>query len=137
MSTQVMERDVDVSEYEVAHPEPGHFSPPRPAVRVVDDPRTDAEQTVSVMAFVIVAVLWAAFVVTIFTEPSNLTHIWNNFRDQFIVLQAIEGLLLLPWVLGLAVWTSGWDVWLRYLVIFGLAWTTIYLFFPWKREEAI
>jgi len=91
---------------------------------------------VSIIAFIIVAALWAAFVVTMFSEPSNLIHIWNNYRDQFVVLQAIEGLLLLPWVLGLATWASGWDVWIRYLIVFALAWTTIYLFFPWRREEA-
>jgi hypothetical protein len=135
MSTHVLERDTEVSGYEISHPDPGRFSPHRPRLRDTSLVPSGPEKTVSVIAFAVVTVMWTAFIMAMFLEPSNLTHIWNNFRDQFVGLQAIEGLLLLPWVLGLAMWTSGWDVWLRYLTVFGLAWTTIYLFFPWRREE--
>jgi hypothetical protein len=45
---------------------------------------------------------------------------------------SILGILLLPWVLGLTVWEASWAIWVRLLLVLGLAWATVYASLPWK-----
>ena len=125
-------------ELEVAHAEPGRFEPPhlRTHIDLVEPLQRPSEQRVAAIAFFVVSALWLGFLAVMFIDGTRLTDLWVAFRDQFIVLQVIEGLLLLPWTLGLAMWNADWQVGVRYLAITGTAWTTIYLFYPWKGEQS-
>jgi hypothetical protein len=55
-------------------------------------------------------------------------------RGRRSPLQVVEGVVLLPWMLGLAVWEAGWALWLRLLLVAGLAWATVYAFLPWRHR---
>jgi hypothetical protein len=51
------------------------------------------------------------------------------------VVQALVTLLTLPVVLGLWVWQTSWPLWLRLILVIGLAWVTLYTFFPKKADN--
>jgi hypothetical protein len=55
-------------------------------------------------------------------------------RGLPLVLELGMWVLMLPWLLGLAVWQSSWDGWLRLLVVGGLAlgWSLV----SWPRSAA-
>ena len=85
---------------------------------------------INVAAFAILTVLWLAFGAALIFNQAILDDVWQIFRSLPIVVQVIVGLLLLPVVLGLWIWESGWPLWLRLLLVIGLGFTTIYTFFP-------
>jgi hypothetical protein len=45
---------------------------------------------------------------------------------------SVLGILLLPWVLGLAVWEASWAIWVRLLLVLGLGWATVNASLPRK-----
>jgi hypothetical protein len=59
-----------------------------------------------------------------------LDHGWQKFRRLPILVQLMIGLLALPLVIGLWVWQTRWPFWLRLTLVAGLAWITLYTFFP-------
>jgi hypothetical protein len=67
-------------------------------------------------------------------STTGLDTAWQAFRTAPSPVQALEGIVLLPWVLPLAIWEARWTVWLRLLVIAGLAWASLYMFLPWKTR---
>jgi hypothetical protein len=38
-------------------------------------------------------------------------------------------------VIGLWVWETSWPILLRLVLVAGLAWVTLYTFFPWKKAK--
>ena len=90
--------------------------------------------TMAILVFVVVAVLWLAFGGALVLRHDGLDIAWSAFRTAPLPLQVVEGVVLLPWVLALAVWEASWAVWLRLLVVLGLAWATIYAFLPWRNR---
>jgi hypothetical protein len=86
----------------------------------------------SVLVFAVVVVLWLAFGAALLLRQESLDVAWESFRTAPLPVQAAEGILLLPWILGLAVWEAGWALWVRLVLVFGLAWATVYAFLPWK-----
>lgn len=125
-------------ELEIAHSEPGRFEPPhlRTHIDLVEPLHRPSAQRVAAVTFFVVAALWFTFLAVMFIDGERLTDLWAAFRDQFLVLQVIEAVLLLPWALGLAIWNTDWDLWVRYIAITGTAWTTAYLFYPWKEDQS-
>jgi hypothetical protein len=59
-----------------------------------------------------------------------LDQTWRRFRDLPTWLQLLVALLILPVVVGLWIWQRSWPVWLRLALVVGLAWATLYTFFP-------
>jgi hypothetical protein len=80
--------------------------------------------------FVAVELLWLAFGAAMIFKAGGLDDLLRSFRDQPLIVQAAGALLLLPWVVGLWIWQTGWPVALRVAAVVGLAWTTAYVFFP-------
>ena len=39
-------------------------------------------------------------------------------------------MLLLPWVLALWIWNTGWVLWIRIVLVLGLAWVNLVMFWP-------
>ncbi len=68
------------------------------------------------------------------SQPT-LDAVWQMFASWPLVLQALVGLLLLPVVAGLWIWETSWPVIVRLALVTGLAWVTIYTFFP-KRTPS-
>ena len=49
-------------------------------------------------------------------------------------LRVLEGVVLLPWAAGQAIWQAWWALWLRPLLIVGVGWAMLYAFFPWRTR---
>lgn len=85
---------------------------------------------VGLLAFVIFAVLWAAFAYALLTDRARLDAAWARFRAWPLVVQAVVALLLLPVVIGLWVYRAGWPLALRLVLIAALGVWTLYMFLP-------
>ena len=89
----------------------------------------------NIAAFAILTILWIAFGAALFFNRAILDTVWQSFRGFPLVFQIVMGLLVLPVVLGLWIWESTWPLWLRLLLVIGLAFVTVYMFFP-RRPRA-
>jgi hypothetical protein len=90
--------------------------------------------TMAILVFLVVGLLWMAFGAALILRQDGLDSAWSAFRGAPLPLQVVEGVVLLPWVLALAAWEAGWALWLRLLLVAGLAWATIYAFLPWRSR---
>jgi hypothetical protein len=94
---------------------------------------------INIFAFTVLTLLWLAFGVALLFNRELLDAAWQTFRGWPLVLQIIVGLLVLPVTLGLWIWETSWPLWLRLILVIGLATMTVYLFYPRKprsRPEA-
>lgn len=89
---------------------------------------------VNVAAFVVLALVWLAFGAALIFDQAILDSVWQSFRGWPLIVQVIVGLLILPVVLALWIWESGWPLWLRLLLVIGLGVATIYLFLPRRSQ---
>ncbi len=87
---------------------------------------------INYFAFAVLALLWIGFGAALLFNQEMLNTVWQSFRGLPLVAQLLAGLLLLPVVLGLWIWQMPWAIWLRLILVAGLAWVTIYTFFPRK-----
>lgn len=88
------------------------------------------EQIFNIFIFTFFTLLWLGFVAALIFNRRLLDSTWKWFRGQFILIQLVVAFLLLPLVLGLWIWETKWPVWLRLVLVLGLAWWNIYVFFP-------
>lgn len=91
------------------------------------------DRIINVTAFVVLTVLWLGFMVALIISPGTLNHVWLWLRGLPLIIQAILWLLTLPVTLGLWIWQTSWPMALRLILVLGLAWVTIYTFFPKKN----
>ena len=87
---------------------------------------------INIGAFAVLTLLWLGFAAALVFNPAILDSVWTAFRDLPWVVQGILWLLVLPITAGLWIWETSWPLWLRLLLVIGLAWVTIYTFFPRK-----
>lgn len=87
---------------------------------------------ISYLAFTILTLLWLAFGAALIFNQGMLGMLWLAFRGWPLVGQLLVALLTLPVVAGLWIWNTNWPEWLRLVLVLGLAWATIYTFFPKK-----
>ena len=85
---------------------------------------------ISIFAFTVLTLLWLAFGAALLFNKELLNRTWRLFRSWNIFIQLFVALLVLPVILGLWIWQTRWPGWLRVLLVAGLAWMTIYTFFP-------
>lgn len=85
---------------------------------------------IGLAAFAVLAALWVAFGVALVVSQGSLDAVWAWLLGLPMALQVAVGLLLLPVVVGLWVWESGWPLALRLPLVAGLAIATLYVFFP-------
>jgi hypothetical protein len=85
---------------------------------------------ISIIAFTILTLLWLGFGAALLFDRELLPNAWRMFRSQNILLQLFIVLLVLPVVLGLWIWQTRWPVWVRLVLVVGIAWMTEYTFFP-------
>jgi hypothetical protein len=48
--------------------------------------------------------MWLAFFALLFAD--QLDEIWNSIRDLPLIAEIVLWIAFLPWMLGMAVWTS-------------------------------
>jgi uncharacterized membrane protein YhaH (DUF805 family) len=87
---------------------------------------------INIFAFVVLTLLWLAFTAALLFNRDLLDTAWHSFRSWPSLLQMIVGLLILPVILGLWIWETSWSLVLRLVLVLGLAWVTVYTFFPRK-----
>jgi hypothetical protein len=85
---------------------------------------------INILAFAVLTLLWLGFGIALLFNPELLQVVWLAFRSWPLVGQLLITLLTLPVVIGLWVWQTTWPIWLRLILVIGLAWTTLYTFFP-------
>lgn len=85
---------------------------------------------INVLAFAILTVLWLAFGFGLLFKREMVDETWRSFRSWPLLVKLTAALLILPLVLGLWIWNSKWPVWLRLVLVAGLAWGTEVMFFP-------
>lgn len=98
------------------------------------------DRIINIFAFAVLSLLWLGFGAALLFNRDLLNTVWQSFRSWPLIIQAVVALLTLPVVLGLWIWETSWTLWLRLLLVSGLAWVTIYTFFPRKisgKPEAI
>ena len=79
----------------------------------------------SVPWFLFMVSMWLTFGALAVASADDLDDIWSWARGLPLLLEGVVWLLLFPWMLGLAVWESSWDDWLRLLLVSSIAagWT--------------
>lgn len=87
---------------------------------------------INVGSFAILSILWLGFGAALIFNQAILDTAWQLVRGLPLAVQAIVWLVVLPVTLGLWIWESSWPLWLRLVLVIGLAWVTLYTFFPRK-----
>jgi hypothetical protein len=90
---------------------------------------------INITAFVVLTLLWLAFAAALVFNRDLLVNAWQILRGWPLVVQLIVWLLTLPVTLGLWMWQTSWPLALRLVLVAGLAWATVYTFYPWKRSR--
>lgn len=85
---------------------------------------------INILAFAVLTLLWLGYGTALLFNPEMLQVVWLAFRGWPLVGQLLITLLTLPVVIGLWVWQTTWPIWLRLILVVGLAWATLYTFFP-------
>jgi hypothetical protein len=69
--------------------------------------------------------MWLAFFALLFAD--QLDEIWSWIRDLPLIAEIVLWIAFLPWMLGMAVWTSSWDTWIRVVLVvtFAVGWTVV------------
>jgi hypothetical protein len=69
--------------------------------------------------------MWMAFFALLFAD--QLDEIWRAVRDLPFVAEMVLWVLFLPWMLGMAVWTTSWATWIRVALVacFAVGWTLV------------
>jgi hypothetical protein len=69
--------------------------------------------------------MWMAFFALLFAD--QLDEIWRAVRDLPLVAEIVLWVLFLPWMLGMAVWTTSWATWIRVALVacFAVGWTVV------------
>ena len=93
------------------------------------------DRIINIVAFTVLTLLWLGFAAAVLFNRDMLDTVWHSFRSWPLVIQLVVGLLVLPVVLGLWIWETSWSLWLRLILVLGLAWVTIYTFFPKKTPR--
>jgi hypothetical protein len=88
------------------------------------------ENVFNIFVFVLFAALWLGFAYLLITSQGSLDAAWRWITSLPLLLQGVVWLLFLPVVLGLWIWESAWPLIVRLVLVAGVGFWNIYLFFP-------
>lgn len=85
-------------------------------------------------SFAIMVAGWTAFALALLVSQGSLDDVWTAVRDLPLVPELAVWLVGFPFLLGLAIWESGWDETLRLtlLTLVMIAYTL--MFVPRERR---
>ena len=92
---------------------------------------------INIGAFIVLTALWLAFGAALLLNQGVLDSFWQMFTGWPLVVQAIVALLTLPVTASLWIWETSWPLLLRLVLVAGLAWVTVYTFFPRKQRAPV
>lgn len=84
----------------------------------------------NILVFILFTSLWAVFIYALIFKRERLADLWLSIRRLPLLVQLVLWLLLLPLMLGLWIWQTSWPAWLRLVLVAGLAWWNVFMFFP-------
>lgn len=90
----------------------------------------------NIFVFSVFVALWAAFGAALLFNQDALHTTWTALRDLPMVLQVVVWILFLPVTLGLWIWQTDWALWLRVLLIIGLAGGSLATLAPKPGEKS-
>ncbi len=81
--------------------------------------------------FVWMEAMWIAFFALLLAD--ELPALYDSVRELPLVVEIVAWIAFLPWMLGMAVWTSSWSEVVRVLVVlsFAVGWSLLSI--PRKR----
>ena len=88
------------------------------------------EMAFNIFVFTVFTVLWFAFIAALILKRELLLSLWSSVRALPLLVQLVLWLLFLPLMFGLWIWQSRWPLWLRVVLVAGLAWWNVFVFFP-------
>lgn len=91
---------------------------------------TPTESAFNVTVFVLFAALWVGFAWALLASQGSLDAAWQWIRGLPLILQGVVWLLLLPVVAALWIWETGWPWAVRLVLVLGIGFFNLYLFFP-------
>jgi hypothetical protein len=80
--------------------------------------------------FAVFAVVWVAFGTALIWSQGSLDAAWQWVRALPLIVQGIVWLLFLPVMFGLWVWETTWPLFLRLVLIVGVAGWNLIVFLP-------
>lgn len=87
---------------------------------------------INIGAFAILSILWLGFAAALIFNQGILDTVWQTLRGLPLAIQILVWIIVLPVTAGLWIWETSWPLWVRLILVVGLAWVTIYTFFPRK-----
>jgi hypothetical protein len=88
------------------------------------------ETTFNIFVFVVFTALWLGFAYLLIASQGSLDAAWQWISRLPLILQGVVWLLFLPVVLGLWIWETAWPILLRLVLVAGIGFWNVYLFFP-------
>jgi hypothetical protein len=69
--------------------------------------------------------MWLAFFALLLAD--QLDGLWDSIRELPLLVEIVLWVAFLPWMLGMAVWTSSWPAWVRVVLVvcFAVGWTIV------------
>jgi hypothetical protein len=95
------------------------------------------DRIINIVVFAVLTLLWLGFAAALIFNRPMLDTSWHVFRSWPFIIQLLVGLLVLPVVVGLWIWETSWPLLLRLILTAGLAWVTLYTFFPRKTPSKL
>lgn len=91
---------------------------------------TFAESAFNILAFALFVALWVGFAWALAASQGSLDGAWQWIRGLPLIAQIVVWLLFLPVVVGLWIWESDWPAVVRLVLVLGVGFFNLYLFFP-------
>lgn len=88
------------------------------------------ETAFNIFVFLLFAALWVGFAYALIASQGSLNAAWDWITRQHVVVQGVVWLLFLPVVAGLWIWHTDWALVVRLVLVVGIGFWNIYLFFP-------
>jgi len=96
--------------------------------RVADRPahsgKNASDRALSIAWFLIMLTGWAIVATLLVAAPDTTDRFWHGSRNLPMWQQVIEWIILLPWMVGIAIWQSDWatNVRVAAVTLVALAW---------------
>src|SRR4051794_2246199 len=94
---------------------------------------TRREMAFNIAVWILFTALWVAFFAALLLGQGMLDDTWHRVRELPLIVPGVIALLFLPLAAGFWIWETAWPILVRLVLIAGLAWFNVYLFFPWRR----
>jgi hypothetical protein len=93
-------------------------------------PVSPMESAFNIIVFLLFAALWIGFAWALIASQGSLEAAWQWIQGLPLILQGVVWLLFLPVVAGLWIWESAWPAAVRLVLVLGVGFFNLYLFFP-------